>query len=49
MTNEISKEEGEKKSLEFKRFLAKVKEEHQHELRELNPNELAVINLNNNT
>ena len=49
MTNEISKEEREKKAVEFKRFLAKIKKEHQHELRALNPNELAVINFNNNT
>ena len=49
MTNEINKEEREKKSIEFRRFLAKIKEEHQHELRELHPNELAVINFDNNT
>jgi len=28
MTNEISNEEREKKSVEFKRFLAKIKKEH---------------------
>ena len=48
MPNEISPEERERRSVEFKRFLATVKKEHEHEMSGLNPNELAVINFNDN-
>ena len=49
MTNQFSDDQHTKRLLAFRGFLAKIKEEHPNELRELKANELALFEFQNNT
>ena len=49
MTNQLSDDQAQKKIMAFKGFLAKIKEEHSSELRELKASELALVEIQNNT
>ena len=49
MTSHTNEEQNQKRLTAFKGFLAKIKEEHPNELRELKASELAMFEIQNNT
>ena len=48
MANQFSDDQNQKRLLAFKQFLAKIKEEHPGELRDLKAGELAMFEIQNN-
>jgi len=49
MTNQFTDDQNQAKLLAFRGFLAKIKEEHPNELRQLKASELALFEVQNNT